>query len=168
MRDLTATLEARLGRAVTEPTGLAELALPGGLVVRASTRGAVTWGGHTWDHSLDLAGLREIAGGGVQGTLRLDNRDHALTPALTGADDPRGGPVRVWLGDGDEMVLMVAGELDAVGAVWPVAEIAITSQGVRRMLAPRVRLLPPLVRHLTPPGTIIDWGGERIVLEAER
>ncbi|MGV6858448.1 MAG: hypothetical protein ACWA5X_05690 [bacterium] len=169
MRDLPAALSARLSLPVSQPCVLAQLELEH-QVLRLCSRESVTWGGYTWEAGrCQLADMKDQPGAAQSADLLIDNADYAFTDLFTLAD-PRGSAVSVWVADGsgtlqiDQAVLVLEGEMDAVPQIDAVIRCSLSSAGRLREFSPRHRLLPPLCNHLTAPGTIVDWGGERIVL----
>lgn len=155
-----------------QPGYLVELKLA--TTLRFSTRDEVRWNGHTWEASrVHVAQVQPQKGAAMSVDLHLDNRDMSLE-SLFVDHDPRGAAVSIWRIDGDgqlasdQAVLLMTGEIDDVPDIDAVINIGVTSEGRLSEFTPRHRLLPPLVNHPTTPGTIIDFGGERIVLGGKR
>jgi hypothetical protein len=161
MRTLTAEHAALAARKFTAPLYLVELDLASG-VRRFTTRGrSVTWQGDVFDRLCQVGPFEEVEGGGQRATIRLDDSDGALRPDFLVAD-PRRRSATVWEGHGTELVTRLTGVIGAVRREggWVIANLYST--GNRGL---EVRIGPPLITHLTAPGTIVQIGGETVVLE---
>ena len=148
---------------VTAPGYLLELTL-GSTALRFSTRGQIQWNGQTWDRDMIVENIREISGGGVLASAKLNDWDGDIA-ALMLAADPRGAVARLFVGNDDQFITRMDGELIEVEEIGPEISIAMSSAGRMLLETPRIRLGPPFFDYVTPAGTIIDWNGERIILE---
>jgi hypothetical protein len=155
-----------------------DLPAPGYLVridfttpLRFSSRGPVLFGGDMFDRPAQVTDLTDGAGGLLSATVSLPNAEFGLNAYFANpAASPLRRRVRIWISDGngphaaDACTLLIDGLMDAPRP-GPVITFVVrnTPRGAER--SPRVRLLPPLAEYLQAPGTIIDWDGERYVLE---
>lgn len=168
MRTLPSELDTRVHSDATQPGYLVQIDLP--TVLRLSSREEIQWDGHTWEQGrVQVRSIDDAPGAALSATLALDNGDLSLTDLFT-LNDPRDALVKIWAIDGEyslsdgQALLLFQGELDEPSGIDDVIAFNATSEGRVRQFSPRHRLLPPLCNHMTAPGTIIDWGGERIAL----
>lgn len=170
LRPISTGLQGLIGQTVTLPGYLVAIEFPS-QTVRMSSRGTVAWDGHTWlAYDLEVSGLSSDGSGEVAGVLRVGNTDNALSALILG-DGIAGRPVTIhaFYGDApaaDEVEEIFAGQGDEAGLDLRVAEIKLISDSIARVLLPRGRITPAAgFNHLTPPGTVLTWNGEKITLE---
>lgn len=173
LRAISSALNTAIGQSVTRPGYLVALAFDGE-IVRLSSRGTVSWGGFTWlARNLDVAGLASDGSGNVAGELRIGNDDNAMSALVLG-EGIAGRAVTIYKFYGetpaaDEVEEIFAGQGDETGLNLALVSIRLLSDSSTRVLVPRGRITPASgFHHLTPPGTVLTWNGEKITLEPNR
>lgn len=171
MRTLNPYLQTEVSRAATAPFYLVELVFQS-TTLRLSTGRDVSWRGYDWlATGVAVTELTPLEGG-MEGRLSLPNADLGAS-ALVLAEDIHDRPCRIWIlyGDGpygaDDAVLLFDGAVDGMeippGSLR--VELALQSRDAGTAFAPRIFCAPPLCHHAPPVGTVIDWDGERHVME---
>lgn len=158
MRTLPAQLQQRIASDYTAPGYLAALTFADGAVLRFSSRGMVTWGGQTFALFADIQGVQQQAGGGMTASMTCHG-DDVVSQIAQHARAGR-ATVEIWQGDGDDMLLAFSGQTTQIQAGGATARIEASNWTPRR----EIRIAAPLVEYITPRGTIIDWGGKRVIL----
>lgn len=173
LRPLSVALQARVEQRITAPGYLVALVFDT-QTVRLSSRGTLAWGGETWlGYDLEVSGLAADGAGEASGELRLGNTDGTLSALLLG-DGIAGRPITIYAFDGDhpaadEVEMLFDGQGDEAGLNAGRASIKLISDSVSRVRLPRGRITPAMgFNHLTPPGTVLTWNGEKIILESAR
>jgi hypothetical protein len=165
-RTLDATLETAIAEAGTAPGWLISIATATPL--RYSTRGTLTYGGHTYTGGATLSGVGE-SGLLSEARLGLPNADNAAS-ALALTDLLRDVEVTVSAyydvaGTGYAETLGTLA-IDAVEAITPTrVSFVLATPAQAASHQPAVLLGPPLCRHIPAPGTTITWGGTTITIE---
>jgi hypothetical protein len=169
MRTLAPTLQTQVSATVTKPGYLVEIMFSTRCLF--SSRGGLSWNGLYWSpRGLSVTGLANAGSGGASGELRLANADLVMSALVLG-EGIAGRAIRIWQFYGDEPA---AGDallvFDGVGDEASVADDSVTiklSPGTLRSLsAPRLRITAAAgFNHLTPPGTVILFGGGKITLK---
>ena len=164
-------IETQVTQLLTQPQYLILLEFRS-LTLRYSTRGTVTWNGQSW---LGGAGARvdriqKTSQGNMTATLTLPNQSLALSAILLneGVADQ---PVRVWKAYGDTTIAaddatqVFEGVIDSAPTIADTVVLNLVSENVFNQFSPRVRAGPPLMNHIPPAGTIIEWGSDIYELE---
>lgn len=173
-RTLTSALLSELGKTVTRPGLLVEIAFP--VVMRLSSMGDVAWDGKTWTGAdIEVRGVAQSPMGDGAGapTLMWGNTDLAAGAlVLTHGVDDRA--VRVWAVYAGALALADAVMIfDGVGDAFGVDErsvsIRLSTEAARVRRLPH-RFVSPATgfNHLQPAGTRIVLGGQTYVLERGR
>ncbi len=169
MRTLSVNLQAQTAAAVTRPGYLVEMMFSTRLLL--SSRGGLTWNGLYWSpRGLSVSGLSNSGSGGACGELRISNTD-LLMSALVLGEGVSGRPIRIWqfYGDtpaADEALLVFEGLGDEAAVADDAVAIKLSPGALRSLSAPRLRITPAAgFNHLTPPGTVILFGGGKITLK---
>lgn len=142
-----------------------------GQTLRLSSRDTLQYDGFTWDgHRVELRQIQRQVGGSLSIDLDLINDDLSFD-ALFIDSDPRGAPVSVWQINAESLTLsandaelLMQGEIEDVPDIGDIINIGVTSVGRLAAYTPRHRIAPPFCNHITPVNSIVDWGGERVVL----
>lgn len=167
-------IETQVTQPFTQPQYLILLEFRS-LTLRYSTRGTVTWDSQSW---LGGAGARvdrvqKNADGNMSAALTLPNQSLALSAILLneGVADQ---PVRIWkaYGEGtlaaDDVQQVFEGVIDSAPTISDLVQLNLVSENVFNQFSPRVRAGPPLMNHIPPAGTIIEWGTDIYELERRR
>ncbi len=72
--------------------------------------------------------------------------------------------VKIWQGDEDQMMLAFGGNSSRISVKNNHVDVEATNWTHNRPLT----ISAPLLEYITPVGTVVDWGGRRIILEASR
>ncbi len=163
MRDLTPDYLTAAGSRFTAPVMLLEITLATQTLRFTTRRQPVDIDGTVFDRLVRDVRIEDVAGGGMTAAATLDNSDGFLTPVFFGDDDYRRARARIWEGFDAERVLVFDGW--SGGAVLNDGWINIDlASGGNYSLTPVIG--PPLFNHVTPAGTVLQVGGETVVLEA--
>lgn len=175
-RTISAALTTAIGLDVVAPGYLVEIQFATPL--RLSSRGTLSWSGNTWTAwDVRVQGLAADAGGSsASGSLLLGDADYTIA-ALALSEGVANRPVNVWKFYGDtapatgDPVQVFAGVGDGVD-LEPnrgMVTIRLVQTNARALFAPRFYITPEAgFTYLPAPGTVIDWDGERYVLESEQ
>lgn len=167
MRNLSTATDAATQATVTTPAYLVEIVWSS--IVRLSSRGDQSWGGHTWTGGR----LGKVQAGGDKGRIELINSDLAYS-ALVLNEGAADIGCRVWAfygdnPDTDDPVLIFDGVTDGADIAIDRVTITLAQERHRTLYSPR-RFIGPSsgFNHLRPAGTKLTWGGQTITLERAR
>lgn len=169
-RTLSSRNQTEVAKTGTIPIYLFELGFD--VPLRLCTYDDVSWNGYTWARApIALAKLQGTEGGGQTGEIRLGNLDNVYS-ALILNEGARGRTCKIWqlygeptyaVGDG---VPLFDGYMDEVPDIDDEVRITIASEAVGTRRTPQITLHPWFGDDLTPPGTVIVWGGDTYILES--
>lgn len=175
-RTLTAALTTEVTRDVTSPGYLIEIQFSTPL--RLSTRGTMVWSGNTW--TTWGAIVRGIAtdsqGDESSASIMLWNGDYTLSALVLG-EGIANRVVNIWKFYGDsaltvtDPVHVFSGVADDASVNPTNGEVTINLVRVNAaaQFAPRFYITPDNGFSFLPaPGTVIDWDGERFILDPEQ
>ena len=165
--DVTLNLKQALAAPTVAPLRLLLITLPDGAELRFhNSNTSIDWSGDLFDKTFEGGATREQAGGGQESSVRLDtsiyvNDRPELAPQFNDAD-ARKSKVKLWEGVKDDLVLIFDGEITSYSMAdgWISCDLRSALNSVID-----VRIAPPFVQVATPPGTIVQIGGETVVIE---
>ncbi len=164
--DVPQTLAQALSAASIAPLRLLSIDVGAQTLRFTNTNTPVELDGALFDRVFEGGATRDQAGGGQEASVRLDtsayvNDRPALAPWFIDAD-ARKARAQLWEGVGDELVLVFDGEISSYSIAdgWVSCELRSARNSVID-----VRIAPPFVQVVTPPGSIVQIGGETVVLE---
>lgn len=157
MRDISTALETSINSDTNSPAYLVALTLDGGIVKRFSSRGALFWDGNDWGGFVDVSSITHQAGGVLSASMNftLDEMERDATN-LTASPVT----VEIWQGDSGEYAYTFKGRSTRISITDSGVEIKSRNWSDQR----QVIIAPPFVSYITPPGTVVEWGGQRIIL----
>ena len=170
-RTLPSNTDTATQAAITTPIYLVRLNLQSG-DVRYSTRGDISYNGYTWlGNGVRIENLSPTKSGGVSGSISIPNTDLAWSAIVLG-NDIRGRDVDIRMVYSDtpsnnDAVMVFSGVMDAVPVIDTRVVINVISEGIGTAFSPRLFCAPPLCNHMPAAGTVIEWSGERYVLEGQ-
>lgn len=168
MRNLSAQHVAAASNTVTIPGYLVRINTSP--EIRLSTFGTVLFGGEKWLDGVAIDGVKRDGSGIATARLTIPNHDNAWS-ALILTSTINNQRCEVWEGHMDaaglvHAQLVLQGALEASDIGETSVSVQVAHAGVRAQFLPRLRIGAPLFNHITPPGTIITWGGVKYTLEA--
>lgn len=167
MRTLDAALIAELGLTITRPGYLVEIGWSS--VVRLSTLGDLSYGGHTWTAGdVRVSGLARTESGGQGGQLSIGNAllDFGAVWADEGVADIPISIYAVWAGVPGYAQLEFAGIGDDSELVGSRLAIRLAADARRYAYSPRRWISAEAgFNTLLPAGTQIGIGGQTYLLE---
>lgn len=163
-RNLTPDIGASVDFTITSRRWLLELQYS--TVLRLySGQGTISWNGFVWTSSaFDISGPTFDSVGRGNAKAIFSNLDATLSAILLGPQGATGIPASIYYYDNNDAQLLMAGFLDGA-EIDTRANINIVTENLTGKSAPRLVAGPPLMNHITPSGTIISWGNERITVE---
>lgn len=165
-RTLASELSTGIAAAVTAPGYL--IALGTTPALRYSTRGTLTYDGHTWVGGAAVEGL-SLAAGGTPPRLVLPNADGALSALLLG-DVLADVSAEIWAIYGDAPSAaepVFAGVVDGADDIGLLScTLTLADEGAGASRLPNIVIGPPIFNHLPASGSVIAWGGTTYTLEA--
>jgi len=170
-RTLPANTDTATQAAITTPIYLVRINLSTG-DVRHSSRGDVTYNGYSWSGTgIRVENLTPTKGGGMSGAISIPNTDLAWS-AIVLNNDIRGRDIDISMVYSEtpsvgDAVMVFSGVMDSVPVIDTRVVINIVSEGIGTAFSPRLFCAPPLCNHMPAAGTIIEWSGERYVLEGQ-
>lgn len=161
MRQASNTIAGDINSSSTTPGYLVQLTYKDGTEQRFSSRGALPWNGLQWPYFAWISRIENQAGGVMSATVTLDSDD---VLSVLDANDMGVVNVSIWGGAGGDYMLVFQGSSSNINIQAGSVTMDCTNWSHRRP----VTISAPLVEYITPPGTIIDWGGRRVIIEGER
>ena len=163
-RTLPAGLAARITDPVTSRRWLLHLAYDPAFRVY-SGQGVVSWGGFAWNSfPFEIRNIRFGAAGDAKATIMFSNVDTALTGLFLGPQGVSGIAATLYHFDSGEAVSFIDGYLSSA-KIGQSAEVVITTENASRQSAPRLVSGPPLANWITPAGTAISWGNQKLIVD---
>jgi hypothetical protein len=169
MRTLTANVTAATARQVTAPHYL--LALQFSTPLYLSSRESLVWNGLSWvSGDFRIRRLSPIRGG-MSAEVTLSNHDNAYSAIVLG-EEVRGKKAQIWALYGDppyaqdDPVALFSGEIDAVPEIADQVSLKLISKTAGAVRLPDIPLSLFLGEDMPPDGTVIEWTGGKVTLEA--
>ncbi|MBK6742530.1 MAG: hypothetical protein IPG66_05935 [Hydrogenophilales bacterium] len=172
-RDLSTAFIAAGQARVADPAYLIEIVWSATLTSRFSSRGDQSWNGVTWQ-SGRVAKFQPLPWDGAGGRGRLDllNADY-LIGAIVGNQVCSDVPVRAWIFYGDDpavgdVLRLPDAAIDSVPDIGAIVRLDLAADNMGMLYSPRQWIGPGVgVNHVDPPGTVIHWGEQRMVIGSE-
>lgn len=175
-RTVTAALTTEIGKSVVSPGYLIEIGFASPL--RLSTRATIAWSGNTWTTwDARVQGLSTEGSGSTSGgSLTLWNGDYTISALVLG-EGVANRSVKCWKFYGDsalttsDPVQIFVGVVDdaEIDPTRGTVTLQLVQTNAAALFAPRFYVTPENgFNYLPAPGTVIDWDGERYVLDPEQ
>lgn len=175
-RTVTAALTTEIGRDVVTPGYLVEIGFATPL--RLSSRATLSWSGNTWTTwDVRVRGIAVEAQGSTSGgSLVLWNGDYTISALVLG-EGVANRAVKIWVFYGDtalaasDPVQVFVGVADdaSIDPTSGAVTLSLVQTNAAALFAPRFYVTPENgFSYLPAPGTVIDWDGERFVLDPEQ
>jgi hypothetical protein len=127
-----------------------------------SGQGSVSWGGFSWmSFPFEVRGPRFTSTGGGSAEITFSNLDRTLSGLFLGSQGVEGVPATIYYYDRGDAVELLDGYLDSAD-ISRRAVVKMITEDMTSRSAPRLIAGPPLANWITPSGTKISWGTERI------
>lgn len=151
--ELSSATTTAIGADFVQPVYFVEIGFS--TTIYLSSGREVTWAGHTWDEG----GVR-VLGVGEQASLQLPNQDSVYSAIILG-EGIRDCTAKIWAcytvsPASDDPALIFDGYLSSASTIdRDKVILECRSEATRELHVPNLVCAPPLMNHLTAPGTII-------------
>ena len=163
--DVTQSLSDALAAATVSPLRLLEIELPTRTLRCHNTNTSVTWSGQVFDQVFEGGAVQDQDGGGQECAVQIDtavyiNDRPELAPEFIDTD-ARKAKVKLYEGVLGELIQVFDGEIASysMSEGWVSCDLRSAKNSVID-----VRIAPPFIQVVTPAGTIVQVGGETVVI----
>lgn len=111
-----------------------------------------------------VTGLRKIDGGDIACDVEFPNDDNSMSSTILTQPTTREVQMYLWYVEGANRLLEFDGFVAEYPRLYTTVQISASSRSFRYEYTPRLTIAPHIFNHLTPSGTVIEWGQRKFIL----